>query len=174
MARTPRPGRSLQQELRQSRPFASLSIELLVSLYRTVDGVAGPQRECLKAFELSPAQFNVLRILAGVGEAGHRVADIGQRLITREPDVTRLVDGLERKALVQRARTEDDRRVVRVTLTAAGRALTQKASEAVEALAVRQFAHLKAADQRSLVRLLARVRDSPASGASGDEPPRRA
>jgi DNA-binding MarR family transcriptional regulator len=152
------PPSSLQEELHQTQPFPSLAVELLVSLYRTVDGLAGPQRAGLKAFDLTHAQFNVLRILAGAGPAGHRVADIGERLVNREPDVTRLVDGLEHKALVRRVRAEDDRRVVRVSITPAGRRLVQRASSAVEDMAVRQLAHLSESEQRTLVRLLARVR----------------
>jgi DNA-binding MarR family transcriptional regulator len=157
----PHTPRTLQEELRQTRPFPSQAVELLVSLYRTVDLVAGAQREGLKAFDLSLTQYNVLRILAGAGDAGHRVADIGERLITREPDVTRLVDGLERKALVRRARTKEDRRVVRVTLTAAGSRLVREATKSVEALTARQFAHLSSTDQRTLIELLSAVRSAP-------------
>jgi DNA-binding MarR family transcriptional regulator len=157
----PHTPRTLQEELRQSRPFPSQAVELLVGLYRTVDLVAGAQREGLKAFDLSLTQYNVLRILAGAGESGHRVADIGERLITREPDVTRLVDGLERKGLVRRARNKEDRRVVRVTLTAAGSRLVREASKSVEALAARQFAHLSSAEQRTLIELLTAVRNAP-------------
>jgi DNA-binding MarR family transcriptional regulator len=154
------PPRSLLDEIKQSRPFPSQEIELLVSLYRTADVVAGAQRECLKGFDLSLAQFNVLRILAGAGKAGHRVADIGERLITREPDVTRLIDGLERKGLVQRERAEDDRRVVRVGLTAEGLRIVKQASKGVETLAERQFAHLSAKEQRELIQLLASARSA--------------
>ena len=157
----PHTPRTLQEEIRQSRPFASQAVELLVGLYRTVDLVAGAQRYGLKAFDLSLTQFNVLRILAGAGEAGHRVADIGERLITREPDVTRLVDGLERKGLVRRARTKEDRRVVRVSITAAGSRLVRDASQSVEALAASQFAHLSSAEQRKLIELLTAVRNAP-------------
>ncbi len=157
----PHTPRTLQEELRQTRPFPSPAVELLVGLYRTVDLVAGAQREGLKAFDLSLTQYNVLRILAGAGEAGHRVADIGERLITREPDVTRLVDGLERKALVRRSRTKEDRRVVRVTLTAAGSRLVREATKSVEALSARQFAHLSASEQRTLIDLLTAVRNAP-------------
>jgi len=161
MANTRRPARSLQEELQQSRPFPNVAVELLVNLYRTADAAGAPQRECLRAFELTHAQFNVLRILAGAGTRGHRVADIAERLVTRDPDVTRLVDGLVRKALAERTRAEDDRRVVRVTITPAGRTLVRRASAAVEALAERQFAHLSASEQRTLVHLLTLLRSGP-------------
>ena len=151
-------GRSMQEELKQSRPFPSTAVELLVNLYRTTDDVVAAQRDALKPFELSQAQFNVLRILAGAGAGGHRVADIGDRLVTRDPDVTRLVDGLQRRGWVERARSEQDRRVVRVTITPSGRRLVKRASAAVESLAERQFAHVPAREQRALIHLLTLVR----------------
>ena len=153
-------GRSMQEALRQSKPFASIAVELLVNLYRTTDDVAAEQKDALKAFELSLAQFNVLRILAGAGADGHRVAGIGERLVTREPDVTRLIDGLKRRELVDRARSEEDRRVVRVTITAAGERLVAEASAAAEQLAEQQFAHVPKQDQQTLIRLLTLVRSA--------------
>ncbi|MHC4829706.1 MAG: MarR family winged helix-turn-helix transcriptional regulator [Planctomycetota bacterium] len=161
MAKKTSGGRSMQEALKQSKPFPSTAIELLVNLYRTTDDVAAAQKAALREFELSPAQFNVLRILAGAGPDGHRVAGIGERLVTREPDVTRLVDGLKRRELVDRTRSEEDRRVVRVTITPAGRKLMQRASAVAEKLADQQFAHVPAKDQQALIRLLTLVRSAP-------------
>lgn len=71
--------------------------------------------------DLTPAQYNVLRILRGAGEAGLWAGEIGERLITRSPDVTRLIDRLEKRKLVRRRQDPVDRRAVRVHITETGR-----------------------------------------------------
>lgn len=114
-------------------------------------------RALLAAHGLSPAQYNVLRILRGAGDAGLPCRDIAERLLTKGPDVTRLVDRLEPHGFLVRARTPDDRRVVRVRLSPQGRALLDGLDEPVRQLHEAQFAGLAADSRATLIELLDRI-----------------
>jgi DNA-binding MarR family transcriptional regulator len=110
--------------------------------------------ELLKPLDLSPAQYNVLRILRGAGPEGATCGDVTSRLIKHDPDVTRLLDRLERRELIARTREASDRRVVRTRITRAGLALLAELDEPVDALHERQLGHLserQLADLRALV-----------------------
>ena len=91
------PGK-LQQELTQSRPCSSLEEEAFLNIQRTAGVLAQRVAELLKPHGLSPTQYNVLRILRGAGDGGAACKDIGARMITPDPDITRLVDRLENEA----------------------------------------------------------------------------
>jgi len=106
---------------------------------------------------LSPAAYNVLRILRGARPEGLCCGEISERMVQRVPDVTRLVDRLEARGLVTRRRGETDRRVVFVTIREAGLALLAGLDAPVEALHRRQLGHLKKGELAELARLLARV-----------------
>lgn len=112
----------LQHEIKQSKPFADARLEAYLNLVRTADLLQRAVDHLLRPHAVSAAQYNVLRILRGAGEAGLPVGEIGTRLVSQDPDVTRLVDRLEKRAWVERLRGSDDRRVVRVRITAAGMA----------------------------------------------------
>jgi len=103
----------------------------------------------------------VLRILRGAGEAGLPCGEIGARLVTHDPDITRLIDKLERRGLVARARDAADRRMVMVRLTAAGAALAgdNELSHALNDLHRAQFARLEPAHLTQLIDLLERCRE---------------
>ncbi|MCS7080917.1 MAG: MarR family transcriptional regulator [Chloracidobacterium sp.] len=102
-------------------------------------------------------QYNVLRILRGAGDDGATCHDIAARLITRDPDVTRLLDRLEHKGLVRRRRDDHDRRVVKATLTAEGLALVNQLDQPVRDWHADHFGHFSPAERRTLLALLARV-----------------
>ncbi|HTE17140.1 MAG TPA: MarR family transcriptional regulator, partial [Armatimonadota bacterium] len=102
---------------------------------------------------------NVLRILRGAGERGLTASDIGDRMITRDPDVTRLVDRLEKRGLVDRWRCGEDRRVVWTRISPAGRELIDPLDVPVHELHVAQLRHLGADKLRTLVGLLEEARD---------------
>ncbi|MCP2014596.1 DNA-binding MarR family transcriptional regulator [Deinococcus sp. HSC-46F16] len=104
-------------------PASSLEHQVYLGLQRLAADLGHQTAELLKGSGLSLAQFNVLRILRGAGEGGLTCGEIGERLITRDSDVTRLLDRLEKQALVTRTRSTQDRRVVLSTLTDQGRAL---------------------------------------------------
>jgi DNA-binding MarR family transcriptional regulator len=115
--------RDMQSELRQNKPFAAPEEELLLSLVRTADLLGRKLSALLKIRDLSPAQYNVLRILRGAGNKGLPCGEIGARMVTRDPDVTRILDRLERRKLVSRERGAGDRRVVSTCITPAGMSL---------------------------------------------------
>src|SRR5580704_9665063 len=110
----------LQKEIGKSGPFASLEEEAMLNLLRTADRMSGPIEPVMKGKKLTLTQYNVLRILRGVSPQGISCQEIARRMITRDADLTRLVDRLERRGLAARERGAKDRRVVRVAITAAG------------------------------------------------------
>jgi DNA-binding MarR family transcriptional regulator len=111
------------EEILQTRPFASREEELLVSLLRTTDVLNERFEQMVRPFNISMTQYNVLRILRGAEPEGRTCGEIGERMIAREPDVTRLLERMERAGLLRRTRRSDDRRVVVSRITAAGEKL---------------------------------------------------
>lgn len=156
------PGKLLA-EIKQTRPFASAELEAYLNLARTADQLAREVAAVLKPHDLTATHYNVLRILRGAGEGGLPCGEIAARLVAHDPDVTRLVDRLERRDLVTRVRDAKDRRVVTIRLTAAGAALAEDAAidEALLALHRRQFATLTSGEVATLIDLLERSRERP-------------
>jgi DNA-binding MarR family transcriptional regulator len=89
----------IQAEIQQAKPFPSLEDEALAALQRTADRLQWRLSEMLKAHGLSPTQYNALRILRGAGDGCCTCSEIAERMINRDPDITRLVDRLERRGL---------------------------------------------------------------------------
>src|ERR1700687_5078261 len=112
--------KGIQAEIQQTKPFSTLEDEALVSLQRTADRLQGRLGDMLKPHGLSPTQYNALRILRGAGDEGRSCSEIAERMINRDPDITRLVDRLERRGLVARSRAGRDRRGVKTRITPAG------------------------------------------------------
>src|ERR1051326_7902839 len=110
----------LQQEIQQRKPIRRLEGEASLNLVRTADLLSQRLTDILKPYSLSATQYNVLRILRGAGEDGVSCKDVGNRLVTRDPDITRLMDRLETRGLIYRDRDKEDRRVVIHKLTADG------------------------------------------------------
>ena len=110
----------LQAEIKQNKPFSSLEEEVFLNLQRTANVLTGKISTVLKPFELSHIQYNVLRILRGSGK-GLACSEIGERLVTKDPDITRLLDRLEKRGLILRERYARDKRVIIVRITDAGR-----------------------------------------------------
>lgn len=108
------------EELHQTKPFATIEEELLVSLLRTTDVLSARFEQMIRPFNISMTQYNVLRILRGAGPDGRTCGEIGERMIAREPDVTRLLDRMEKSGLIKRTRDTSDRRVVVTRITNAG------------------------------------------------------
>ncbi len=152
------PGRILA-ELKQSRPFPSLHAETTVNLVRTADAVLRGLAAALKPHGISPEQYNVLRILRGAGHAGLPCGEIAARMITRDPDITRMLDRLEARGLIARARDTGDRRVVITHISPAGLRLLSGLDRPVEAENRRLVGHLPPARLRQLVALLEAVRE---------------
>ena len=113
----------LARELRQRKPFANLQEEVFLNVLRTGDALLRREVEVLRTADLSFPQYNVLRILRGAGSDGLPTGSIADRMVTRDPDLTRLLDRLESRRLVSRSRSSSDRRVIVAAVTEAGRRL---------------------------------------------------
>jgi MarR family transcriptional regulator, organic hydroperoxide resistance regulator len=120
---------SLQDEIKQTKPFKSRRVEAFLNLIRTADLFQRAEAEFLKPYNLTAAQYNVLRILRGAGPEGLPCSEISDRMIARDPDVTRLLDRMEAKDLVQRCREQKDRRVVTARISETGLSLVNEISE---------------------------------------------
>lgn len=114
---------NLEREIKQSRPFASACQEASLSLLRSADALRRLYAVVMEPFGITFQQYNVLRILRGAGEAGLPTTEIAERMIERSPGLTRLIDRLEAKGWVERARTKEDRRQVICTITGKGQQL---------------------------------------------------
>ena len=123
-------------------------------LLRTASELDQQVTQALRPAEVTPAQYNVLRILRNAGTAGLACSDVAARLVRHDPDVTRLLDRLEARGFVQRARDADDRRVVIARITPDGRGVLDKLGASIAALHARQFEHLSRDEFRALVSLL--------------------
>jgi DNA-binding MarR family transcriptional regulator len=125
-----------------------------IALQRAASRLAQQADQLLKSNGLSGAQYNVLRILRGAEPDGLACSSIGERMISRDPDMTRLLDRMEKRELITRARQSDDRRVVKARITASGLELLKKLDGPVRSLHRQQFAHMAGAKLRSLLSLL--------------------
>src|SRR5262249_22550317 len=137
----------------KKRRFDSLAQEVYLNLWRTYDRLQLIEEELFAGFDLSAQQYNVMRLLRGHPE-GLQTLAVARRLVSRAPDITRILDKLELRGLVRRHRPEDNRRVVLVAITDAGMALLKKLDGPVRECHQRQLGHLSQADQKRLVVLL--------------------
>lgn len=128
--------------------------EAFVAILRAADSLTHEPAALLKQHGLTAPQYNVLRILRGAGAAGLRCGDVGARMIQREPDITRLLDRLERRGLITRSRARDDRRVVHAAITPAGLELLGRLDKPMIEIHRAQFARLSARRLQELVRAL--------------------
>ncbi len=151
---------SLQQQLKKKRPFDLPEEEVGLNIQRSYSVLMGPAFQLLKTHQLSPPLYNILRILRGVGGDGLPCSQIGDRMVTREPDVTRLIDRLEQSSLVQRIRSTEDRRVVMVSITKEGGKLLAKLDEPVRELHRHTLGHLTQKEMNDLNRLLVKARQT--------------
>jgi DNA-binding MarR family transcriptional regulator len=150
--------RRLQHELKKKRPFESLEEEAALNIVRTSDQLQIRFARLLREHELTPSQYNVLRILRGEGKP-LPILEIASRTITVVPGITGLIDRLEHSGFVNRVRCENDRRVIYV-------ALAEKASKALAALDQplmamhkKMMGNLSQAELKELSRLLEKLRD---------------
>ncbi len=151
-------GRGLQAELKQKVPFRSREQEAYLSLMRTADALQTSVEAELKEFGLTGTQYNALRILRGAGAEGLPCSEIGERMITRDPDITRLLNRLEKRGFVVRARVKQDRRVIQGKITAAGQRLLREMDEPVEKHNREMLKHVGTQKLGQLIDLLELVR----------------
>jgi DNA-binding MarR family transcriptional regulator len=150
---------SLRDEIKQTRPFSSPLEETLLNIVRTAGLLTYAATEVLRPHGLTTTQYNVLRILRGAGAAGLPCGAIAERMITRDSDITRLLDRLGAMHLVVRGRLEQDRRVVTVTLTEKGRQLLEQLDPVVRQMHQDQLGHMDEASLSTLIRGLERARE---------------
>ncbi len=150
--------RSLRDEIKQTRPFSGPEQEALLSLERTAAVLVHQMAHEFEEFGVTPTQYNVLRILRGAGEGGLCRHEIGDRLVTPVPDVTRLLDRMQEAGWVVRERSTEDRRLVRTTITAEGLALLAGLDEPLKAMDRALIGHLNDDELRTLIDLLSKAR----------------
>jgi MarR family transcriptional regulator, organic hydroperoxide resistance regulator len=148
----------LQQEIQQKKAIRLLEEEATLNIVRTADVLMLSLMDVLKPFALSATQYNVLRILRGAGEEGASCKDVGNRMVTRDPDITRLMDRLEKRGLLTRDRAKEDRRFVTHKLTKAGLELVNELDRPIEELHRKKMRHMKPQRLLELVELLEEVR----------------
>ena len=143
---------------RQTR-FDSLQQEAYLNLWRTYDRLKVVEDELFAQFDLSAQQYNALRLLETVHPDSMPTLALGQRLISRAPDMTRMLDRLEERSLVRRERRPENRRVVEVAIAPAGRQLLEELSLQVRDGHKRQLGHLTAQKLKQLIELLQLARN---------------
>jgi len=153
----------LKDEIKKKKPFDNPAEEAYLNLLRTTTMLAADFERLFKQAGLSEPQYNVLRILRGAGGGGTGLGlpclEIASRMITRVPDITRLVDRLEAAGLVERSRTSEDRRVVLVKITKKGLdAIAPLDAPGVEMLK-RLMGHMSRKELDELSRLLVKARE---------------
>ncbi len=152
--------KNMLEELQQTRPFRSLETEAYLSLRVTSRVVEEPWDRFLRKQEnISPSQYNLLRILRGAGVEGRTMGEIRDRMINRDPDVTRLADRTVKRGLARRMRDGDDRRVVKLFITQAGLDLVAALDPVADRYLEHAFGGLGKKKQRQLIDLLAEVRE---------------
>ncbi|MCP5117915.1 MAG: MarR family transcriptional regulator [bacterium] len=142
-----------------SRRKLTAAEEAFINLLRTADVCQQELAALLKGYRLSATQYNVLRILRGAGKAGLPCGEVGSRLITRDPDITRLLDRMEARGLVTRERQTADRRVIIARITGEGLRLVNSLDKPIGQLHSKVLGHLGEKNLRKLIGLLEEARD---------------
>lgn len=150
---------ALRDELQQTKPFTSLQEEALLNIVRTSATMTDDMEELLKARGITNTQYNVLRILRGAEPEGLCRNELRDRMLTRMPDVTRLLDRMEEAGLVARSRDNEDRRLVSTRITEAGRKLVDELDAPVQAYHKTRMAHVSEEQLQTLIELLTLARD---------------
>ncbi len=145
---------ALKSELKQTRDFESREQEAMLNLQRTTARLSSPFTEMMKEQGLSSPLYNILRILRGQRGGGLSCTEISERMVTPHPDVTRLIDRLEKSELVLRERSTTDRRVVLTSITGVGMALLERMDAPMLALHRQTLGHMSRQDLEDLNRLL--------------------
>jgi DNA-binding MarR family transcriptional regulator len=150
-----------------ARRFDSPEQEAFLSLWRTYDRLRALEDDLFAGFDLTPQQYNALRLLRADHPDPLPTLTLAERLVSRAPDITRLIDKLEQRGLVARTRKVGDRRSVLVGITEGGVALLDEIAEPLRACHARQLGHLPAAELETLTALLqaARAPHEPAGSA---------
>jgi DNA-binding MarR family transcriptional regulator len=157
----PKPGAllpNLKSEIAQQRPFSSPAEEALLNLLRTADCLERAMQHTTRQWHITSTQYNVLRILRGAHPGGLPCSAIGDRMITADPDITRLLARLKALKLIRQKRDNKDRRVLITQISEAGLALLVEMDPTVSQFPARFLGHLSEDDLGELIRLLEQAR----------------
>jgi DNA-binding MarR family transcriptional regulator len=150
---------TLKEDLRQTKAFTSLQQEAFLNVLRTSSALTDALEDLLRPYGVSATQYNVLRILRGSGADGMCRNEVRDRMLTRMPDMTRLLDRMEDAGWVTRSREREDRRMVLTRISAAGQELLKELDGPVNALHRAQLDRLTDDQLRSLIDLLTLARE---------------
>ncbi|WP_437191668.1 MarR family winged helix-turn-helix transcriptional regulator [Planctomicrobium sp. SH527] len=142
----------------KTRHFDSPQQEAYLNLWKTYDKLKEIEDDVFAEYDLSAQQYNALRVLRSVAPESMSTSALGGMLVTRAPDMTRLLDKLERRGFVQRERREENRRIVLVAITSQGQDLLKKLAEPVKKCHETQLGHLSEKELKHLTQLLAKAR----------------
>ena len=145
---------SLKEEIAQQRPFTSTEEEALLNLMRTSDCLHRAFQRKTRHWGITSTQYNVLRILRGAQPNGLTCSAIGERMITADPDITRLLVRMKALKLVKQQRDKRDRRVVWTQISAAGLELLSKMDGEITQTPKELLGHLNQSELQELIRLL--------------------
>ena len=148
----------IQKQLKQTKPLKSREEAVFLSVQILSEELRAGFADLFKTQDLTAAQYNVLRILRGAGKDGLSCREIGERMINRDSDITRMLDRLEARELITRERQTDDRRVVLAYITKAGLGLLAELDRPVDELHTAQLGHLSEKELDSLLKLLSKAR----------------
>lgn len=143
----------------KKKRFDSAAQEVYLSLWRTYDRLRAIEDELFSTLDLTAQQYNVLRLLQAAAPALVPTLQISSKMISRAPDITRMLDKLQERELIERTRSDEDRRAVLIGITAKGTELLSDLADKVKKTHVAQVGHLSVEEMRALCELLARVRD---------------
>jgi DNA-binding MarR family transcriptional regulator len=138
--------------------FDSPQQEVFLNLWRTYDRLRALEEELFGDYDLTPQQYNALRLLRAEHPDGLPTLALASRLVSRAPDITRMLDKLEQRGLIARVRPAENRRVVRVAITDAGLGLLKELAGPLRDCHARQLGHLTPEQRRELVELLRAAR----------------
>ena len=150
----------LKEEIQQQRPFDSLEEEAMLNLLRTADCLNRAFQRKTRSWGVTTTQYNVLRILRGAQPRGLTCAAIGSRMITAEPDITRLLSRLKGLKLIRQQRDKHDRRALWTQISEAGLELLRAMDPVIERVPPELLGHMNKAELTELIRLLELARKS--------------
>jgi DNA-binding MarR family transcriptional regulator len=148
----------LQAELKQKKPFPRVTAEALVSLLRTAAVLDHQLTDALKPYGITHTQYNVLRILRGAGVNGLCGREVAERMVSRVPDVSRLLDRMEAAGLIDRERDPADRRNVTARITRKGLTMLEQATPQLEAVERARFGRVHTGRLQQLIEVLTTIR----------------
>ena len=135
----------------------TLEEEAVIAILRAADRLERQVAELFKQYNLTQTQYNALRILRGGGPGGLACSQIGDRMISRDPDITRLLDRLKRRGLISRRRGLSDRRIIRIFITSVGLELLARMDRPIEKFHLRALRDVSKYDLRGLIDVLEKL-----------------